>query len=77
MYAIRISGSNDYVSKIDKHDTSCYPPGRVDLVPSFEVWAIKRYNTQLGAERAAKLVKKIEGFHCSIEKIGNDPHERG
>jgi len=70
MYALRISGSNDYVSKIDKNDTRCFPPGRVDVVPSFKAWAIKRYPTKVGAERAAKLVGKLEGFHCTIEFMG-------
>jgi hypothetical protein len=69
MYALRISGSNDYVSKINKNDTSCYPPGRVDVVSSFMYWEVKKYATRLGAERAAKLVWKLEGFQCSIENM--------
>jgi hypothetical protein len=70
MYAIRVCGSNDYVSKIDKNDKRCWPPGSVDYVPSFKVWAIKKFPTQLGAERAAKLVGKIDGVHCDVENLG-------
>ena len=69
MYKIRISGSNDYVSKIDASDASCYPPGSVDLVVGIMHPKAKVYPTRLGAERAAKLVRKIEGYHCSIETV--------
>jgi len=69
MYALRISGSNDYVRKIYKNDTSCYPTGRVDVVIGINHPNTKKYPTQLGAERAARLVEKLEGFHCTIENV--------
>ena len=69
MYALRISGSNNYVTKISKNDTSCYPSGRVDVVSSFMYWKVKKYSTKLGAEQAARLVEKLEGFHCTIERL--------
>ena len=69
MYTIRISGSNNYVSKINAYDASRYPPGRVDVVVGITHSRTKVYPTKLGAERAAKLVRKIEGYHCSIETV--------
>ena len=69
MYSLRISGSNDYVSQINKNDTSCYPPGSVSVVVGKTNFNTKKYTTQLGAERAAKLVWKLEGFQCSIENV--------
>ena len=67
MYVLRVCGSNDFVSKIDTTYAGCYPPGRVELVVGRFHPRIKRYSTRLGAERAVRLVEKIEGFHCDIE----------
>ena len=72
MYALRICGSNDYVSKIDKNDTRCFPPGRVDVVAGINHPYTKKYPTYLGAYRALKLVAKLEGFHCVIENVENN-----
>ena len=69
MYALRVCGSNDYVSKVDPKFAGCYPPGKVEYVPSFKVWAIKKYPTIVGAERAARLVGKIDGVHCDVENM--------
>ena len=70
MYAIRICGTNDYVSKIDPKFAGCCPPGKVEYVPAHRDYWFKKYPTQLGAERAAKLVAKIDGVHCDVENLG-------
>ncbi len=69
MYVLRVCGSNDFVSKINPNDTSCYPPGSVEYVPYFKTWAMKKYPTRVGAERAAKLVGKLDGVHCDVENV--------
>jgi hypothetical protein len=68
MYKLRICGTNEFVSKIDPSYAMCYPPGRVELVVGWSHPRVKVYPTLLGAQRAARLVEKIEGFHCDIEK---------
>lgn len=67
MYKIRICGTNEFVSKIEPKYAGCYPPGRVELVVGWSNIRVKLYPTLLGAQRAVKLVEKIEGFHCDIE----------
>jgi hypothetical protein len=68
MYVIRICGTNEFVSKIDKDFAGRYPLGRVDLVVGRVHPRVKHYPTLLGAQRATKLVDKIEGFICDIEE---------
>lgn len=69
MYKLRICGTNEFVSKIDPAYAGCYPPGRVELVVGWTNPRVKTYPTRVGAERAARLVEKIEGFICDIEEV--------
>ena len=67
VYKLRIGGTNDYISKIDPCDDTCYPPGSTECVqgishPEAQVW-----RTKAGAQFAAYLVNFIEGFEMSIE----------
>lgn len=66
-YKIRISGSNDFVAKINPDDQRCYPPGSVDLVHGWEAPAMT-FDSIYDANRAADFVGKIEGFHTSVEE---------
>jgi len=69
MFAIRIGGTNDFVSKIDPDDPRCCPPGSVDLVPGRYHPKVLHFSTQEEAEEAARQVFEIEGFHNTVEEI--------
>lgn len=67
MFAIRIGGTNDFVSKIDPNDPRCWPPGSVDVVPG--PTKALHFETEEEAKEASEQVFQIEGFHNTIEEI--------
>ena len=68
-FAIRIGGTNEFVSKIDPDDSSCMPPGSVDLVEGRDHKDVLVFHSLEEAEAASKEVFEIEGFHNTVEEF--------
>ena len=70
MFAIRVGGSNDFVSIIDEHDPRSFPPGSADVVSGWDHPEILKFGTIDEALKAAEVVEFIEGFQCCVEDVG-------
>lgn len=68
VFKIRISGSNDYISKIDPFDSRSFPPGSADDVPGFDHPDALEFATHDMAQAGADTVEEIEGYHCCVEE---------
>ena len=68
MYTLRISGSNDFISSIDKDDATCVPQGSCEVVSGWshpkrlKFWSLSKVNA------ARETVLEIEGYHTTIEE---------
>ena len=67
-FVIRIGGTREFVSGIDKDCPRSWPPGHVDLCEGWDNPSSLRYDTMNEALTAADLVWNIEGYHTSIER---------
>ena len=70
-FKLRIGGTRDFVSLIDPEDYRSSPPGRVELVEGWDNPRATLYKTMDDALEAASQVWEIEGFHASVEAIGD------
>jgi hypothetical protein len=69
-YKIRHNGTNEFVSKIVAPWTYGHRrPGTVHFVNGWNNPDAKVWKTLEDAEIAEKEVRKIEGFHTSIEEV--------
>jgi hypothetical protein len=68
-FAIRLSGTSRFVSKIDPSDKSCYPPGSVKDVEGWSNPSCLYFATLDEAIVAARQVWELEGFHSSVERM--------
>ena len=67
VYKLRISGSNDYISKIDPKDRTVHPPGSTESVQCISNPDAMWWSQIRCAEMAARIVENIEGFNMSVE----------
>jgi len=68
VYSLRVSGSNDYVSRIDPDDDRCYPKGSVDCVVGKQNADTLRFADFHDAVKQAEVVERLEGFFVTIER---------
>ena len=69
MYALRIGGTNEFVSRIDPLDGTCIPPGSISSVKGWTNPRILKFDSREDAEVASEEVLQIEGCSCSIEVL--------
>ena len=67
MYALRICGSNDFISTINEYDERCFPPGSVTLVVGRKNRKTLKFTNMWEAEAASRVVERIEGYTCDVE----------
>ena len=68
-FAVRIGGTNEFVSAIDPDWHRCWPPGKVDVVKGWDNQSVLKFRTIDEALAVADQVWSIEGFHTSIERM--------
>jgi|10_taG_2_1085330.scaffolds.fasta_scaffold28642_2 hypothetical protein len=68
-FAIRIGGTNEFVSLIDPDWKLAWPPGKIEVVKGWEDPKALRFDTMDEALKAADQVWDIEGAHTSIEAL--------
>ena len=68
-FAIRIGGTNEFVSDIDPDFNQNWPPGKVEVVKGWSNEKALQFKTMDDALLAASQVWDIEGFHTSIEAM--------
>ena len=68
-FALRIGGTNEFVSKIDADDPCCSRPGSIETVKGWDHENILFFDDACSALAAEDVVANIEGCSCSIEKF--------
>ena len=68
-FALRIGGSNEFISNIDEYDTTCSPPGSAESVAGWTNPKILLFDKRIEAEHAGEIVERIEGFRVHVETI--------
>lgn len=68
-YAIRIGGTNEFISKIDPDDRRCCPPGSADSVLGWDNPKMLRFSSEEEAKEASDLVGELEGIHTCVETV--------
>jgi hypothetical protein len=66
-FALRIGGTNEFVSKIDPDDPSCFPPGSIETVSGWSNPNALYFDTLDAAWKAGAQAWNAEGCHISIE----------
>ncbi len=69
IWAIRIGGTSEFVSKIDPEDPRCSPPGDIETVAGWDHSDMLTFETEAAAELAAIQVQEIDGCHTSVERM--------
>lgn len=68
-FAIRIGGTNEFVSFINPNDTRCVPPGSINTVQGWENDETLIFFDEDEAKASAELAERIDGCPCSVEPV--------
>ena len=67
MYKLRVGGTNEYVSKIDPDDTTCFPPGSIATVEGIGHEEALGYTNLARARGDQFMAEYLEGCTISLE----------
>ena len=66
-FALRLGGTNEFVSKIDPNDPKCFPPGSIETVSGWGNQSALYFDTLEDAVFAGELAWHAEGCHINVE----------
>ena len=68
-FALRLGGTNEFVSKINPDDSRCFPPGSIETVKGWGNPKALCFNTLNDALKAGEQAWNADGCHISVEAI--------